>query len=76
MGRKGPGDQVDVGLIATVGIFLIVLFLLPTLVGGTAARRRLCSGNGYLNATDKMCSCVSGYHGANCEYQYCPFGKS
>jgi hypothetical protein len=62
-----------VGLIAAVCLFVIIFMLMPSFVGGTW---HVCRGNGYRNATDGLCTCITGYHGANCEYQYCPFGKS
>lgn len=77
------------GMIAALGMFIVIFFLMPTMVGGatfdpndlipSSTRGRtwqVCNGNGYLNSTDKHCTCITGYHGDNCEYQYCPFGKS
>jgi hypothetical protein len=56
-----------IGLIAAVGLFLLILFLLPGKVGA----RDLCNGRGYRNATDGLCNCISGYHGEGCEYSKC-----
>lgn len=53
-----------IGLIAAICLFLLILFLLPSRVGA----RDLCNGRGYRNATDALCSCISGYHGEACEY--------
>jgi hypothetical protein len=53
------------GLVAAIVLFLIVLFMLPKMVGGA---RDLCNSRGYRNATDGLCTCVSGYHGEACEY--------
>jgi hypothetical protein len=53
------------GIVAAIVLFLIVLFMLPKMVGGA---RDLCNSRGYRNATDGLCTCVSGYHGEACEY--------
>lgn len=63
-------------LIVTICLFLIILFLLPGFVGGQIAGIAFCNGKGYVNATDGLCVCITGFHGAGCEYRHCPFGTS
>ncbi len=57
---------------------LLVLFQLPTLVGGAAAfgESHLCNLKGFLNQTDGSCNCKSPYYGRFCDLKKCPFGKS
>lgn len=69
---------------AAVVIFLVIIFLQPTLVGGrvdfasyiSEYDPKYCNGNGHVNATDRLCNCFQGYYGAQCTLKYCPFGKS
>ena len=62
------------GLIAAVCLALLILFLQPTLVGGTASSSSAalgankrdtthCNSKGQLNTTDNSCICYSGYYG-------------
>lgn len=55
-----------ISLIAAICLFLIILFMLPTKVG--AASLDLCNGRGFRNASDGLCSCITGFHGEGCEY--------
>ena len=53
-------------VVITTCLFLLILFLLPTLVGGV--RDVQCNDRGYRNATDGLCTCISPYYGAGCEF--------
>lgn len=53
-------------VIVTLCLFLLILFLLPTLVGG--ARDVQCNDRGFRNATDGLCTCISPFYGAGCEF--------
>jgi len=35
-----------------------------------------CLGQGYRNETTGNCMCINGFYGYNCQFRYCPFGKS
>jgi hypothetical protein len=61
----------ELALVATLIIFLVVLFCQFRLVDSIS-----CSGHGYINATDALCSCHTTYYGTNCQYKRCPFGES
>lgn len=58
--------------VAVAVLFFLVFIIQPKLVGGEV----LCGGHGFLNSTDGICSCVEGFYGYNCQFRYCPFGKS
>ncbi|KAJ1431229.1 hypothetical protein B484DRAFT_395569 [Ochromonadaceae sp. CCMP2298] len=59
-------------LVATICLFFLIFFMLPTPVGAIS----LCSGRGYRNGTNGLCMCAGGFHGEACEYTFCPFGES
>jgi hypothetical protein len=69
-----------------ISLVLLILFSLPTLVGGagihgkqtglTTLSSSYCNDRGYLNATDGSCTCMNQFYGRRCDQRYCPFGKS
>jgi hypothetical protein len=59
------------GFVAAAVIFLIILFSQFRLVESAT-----CSGRGFINGTDGICSCMTNYYGTNCQYLRCPFGES
>jgi hypothetical protein len=70
---------------AIICIFLTVLFSLPTIVGANHIdmnNANACGGRGHRNQSSPLgvgsgeCICFSGSYGPNCQYKYCPFGKS
>eukprot|EP01036_Dinobryon_divergens_P033000 gene33000-42696_t len=72
--RKGTSQVLR--WIAITIIVAVILFSLPSFVGAKKEPIRLCRGKGYVNSTDGLCTCISGYHGSSCQYKYCPFGPS
>ena len=71
-----------VGVIVSICLFLLILFLQPTLVGSSVSPTtykidtKHCNGNGIINSLTGLCDCYSSYRGADCSLRYCPYGAS
>lgn len=60
-------------LICVLCLFLLVLFLQPTLA---IFDLRSCNNHGYVNTETGECDCHSGWRGSNCTLRFCPVGPS
>ncbi len=73
--REKTSQSQALGVLATFILIVVIIFSLPTLVGGAPANT-FCSGHGYITAQYSACVCMDSYYGFNCQFRRCPFGSA
>eukprot|EP01038_Epipyxis_sp_PR26KG_P012023 gene12023-16094_t len=57
-------------------LFLISIVFIEIVCCDNSNPITFCGGKGYVSHETKECVCITGRHGNNCQYKYCPFGKA